>query len=216
MPSTAISAQGTKFSIAGTPATALNITAITKSALGAVCSCTTPPVVGAAVVFLTATGMPEIVGVIGIVTSVAAGVSFTVNIDSSGFASAATTSTAAPQTWVEVNNIHDYKGFDGTSADVDKTNLKSKAKEYSAGLQDFGQFTMNVDSDFADAGQMAMRANKATQNSTYFQLIMRTGASRVFNGYVKQFDESGAVDANVKSAVAIKVSGAPSYSEIVS
>lgn len=215
MPSTAIPAQGTKFSIAGPAGASLTITAITKSSTGAVCSCTSPPPVGTAVAFLTAAGMPEIIGRVGIVTSIAAGVSFTTNIDSSGFATAGTASTAAPQTWVAVNNIHDYQGFDGTSADVEKTNLQSTAKEYNPGLQDFGQFSLNLDIDNTDAGQVAMRANKASQSLTFFQLIMRNGASRVFTGYVKKFTEGGAVDANVKGAVDIKISGSPSFSETV-
>ena len=217
MPSTAIPAQGTKFSVAGTPGASLTITAITKSTSGsgAVCSCSSPPAVGMAVVFQTATGMPEIVGRVGIVTAVAAGVSFTTNIDSSGFSAAATAATAAPQTWTPVNNIHDYSGFDGTSADVDKTNLQSTAKEYNPGLQDFGQFSLNIDVDNADAGQVALRSNKASQALTFFQLIMRNGASRVFTGYVKKFTESGSVDANVKGSCDIKISGSPSFSETV-
>lgn len=213
MPSTAISAQGTSFSIAGTPGSAITITAISK-AQGAVCSCTAPPAVGSVVVFATATGMPEIVGRIGIVTTVSAGVSFTVNIDSSNFGSVATSSTATPQTFTPIANIHDYTGFDGSASEVDVTNLQSLAKEYNPGLEDFGQFSMNLDIDNTDPGQIAMRAAKTAQNKTYFQLVMRNGKSRVFFGFVKKLSEAGAVDGVVKGACDMRISGRPSFSEV--
>lgn len=214
--STAFPAQGTSISIAGAPAATLNITAITKSASGsgAVCSCTTPPPVGTVMVFATATGMPEIVGRIGIVSAVAAGVSFTVNIDSSSFASAATTSTATPQTWVTMANAHDFSGFDGSASETDVTHLLSSAKEYIPGLEDFGQMSMNIDVDPSDPGQLAARAAKTSQVRTYFQVAYRNGKSRVWYGFVKKFSESGAVDAVVKASCDIRISGRPSFSEV--
>lgn len=214
MASTAILAQGTSFAIAGTPGSALTITGITK-AVGAVCSCTTPPPVGSSVVFSAATGMPEIVGRFGIVSAISAGVSFTVNIDSSGFAAVATAATAAAQTWVTVGNIHDYTGFDGVSAEIDVTNMASLAKEYSPGLEDFGQFSLNVDASTTDVGQIALRAAKTSQLKTYFLLVGRIGQQRLIFGFVKKFSESAGVDAVLKAAVDIRISSRPSFSEII-
>ncbi len=214
MPSTAIPAQGTSFGIAGTPGAALTITAITK-ATGAVCSCTAPPAIGTAVVFSSATGMPEIVNRVGIVTAVSAGVSFTVNIDSSSFNTAATAASALPQVFTAIANIHDYTGFDGAASEIDVTNLQSLAKEYNPGLEDFGQFSMNLDIDNTDPGQIAMRAAKTSQAKTYFQLIMRNGKSRVFYGFVKKMSEAGAVDGVVKGACDMRISGRPAFSEVV-
>lgn len=213
MPSTAISAQGTVFGIAGTPGSALTITAITKAA-GAVCSCSSPPAIGSAVTFTTAAGMPEIVGRIGIVTAISAGVSFTVNIDSSAFNTAATAASALPQVFTPIANIHDYTGFDGSASESDVTNLQSLAKEYNPGLEDFGQFSMNLDIDNTDPGQIAMRAAKTSQLKTYFQLIMRNGKSRVFFGFVKKLSEAGAVDGVVKGSCDMRISGRPSFSEV--
>lgn len=213
MASTAISAQGTAIGIAGTPGTALTITAISK-AVGAVCSCTAPPAVGTAVVFSSATGMPEIVGRIGIVTTVTAGVSFVVNIDSTGFNATATAATAAPQTFLPIANVHDYTGFDGSASEIDVTNLQSLAKEYNQGLEDFGQFSMNLDIDNTDPGQIAARAAKTSQAKTYFQIIMRNSKSRIIFGFVKKLSEAGAVDGVVKGSCDIRISGRPSFSEI--
>lgn len=214
MASTAILAQGTSFAIAGTAGSALTITGITKAA-GAVCSCTSPPAVGTAVYFASASNMPEIVGRSAIVTAVVAATSFTVNIDSSSFASSATGSSAIPQTFINIGNIHDYTGFDGVCAEIDVTNLQSLAKEYSPGLEDFGQFSFNVDLNPTDPGQVALRAAKTSQSKTYFMLVMRTGAIRVIYGFVKKFSEAGGVDAVVKSSVDIRISSRPSFSELI-
>lgn len=213
MTSTAILAQGTSFAIAGTPGSSISITAITK-AKPAVVTATNTLAVGDVVVFGVVAGMPEINGRVGIV-SVASGTSFTVNIDASGFASAGTTGTATPQTWTLVNNIHDYTAFDGTASEIDVTNLQSLAKEYSPGLEDFGQFSMNLDVDTTDAGQVAMRAAKTAQNKTYFKLVMRNAAVRVVFGFVKKFSESGAVDNVVKASADLRISGRPTFSESI-
>lgn len=207
--STAISSQGSTFSIAGTDGTAISVTAITK-ATAAVCSGTNTLAVGDTVLFGTIAGMPEIAGRIGIVTA-ATGSSFTVNIDSSGFAAAGTTGTATPKTWTAVNNVKSYSGLDGQKSEIDVSNLQSAAKEFIPGLEDFGQFTVEVDVDNTDAGQLALRANKSSNTRTYFNLTLPNGKKRVFQGFVKQFSEQGGVDQVVKGSAVVRITGAVNF-----
>ena len=213
MASTAILAQGTSFAIAGTPGASITITAITK-AKPAVVTATNTLAAGDCVVFGVITGMPEMTGRFGVV-SAATGTGFTVNIDASNFSAAGTAGTAVPQTFTVISNIHDYTGFDGTAAEIDVTNLQSLAKEYSPGLEDFGQFTVNLDLDTADAGQIAARAAKTSQMKTYFKLVMRNGAVRLIYGFVKKFSEAGGVDAVIKTSMDVRISSRPSASEVV-
>lgn len=214
MASTAKLAQGATLQIAGTAGSPLTITAITK-AVGAVCSCTTPPAVGAAVVFNGATGMPEIVGRIGIVTAVSAGVSFTVNIDSSNFGAAATAATALPQTFTPIANLKDFNGFEGTVSEVDVSNLSSLAKEFVPGLEDFGGVTCTVDLDPADAGQIACMTAKSAQTVTYFMLTYPSAVvKRVFKGFVKKFGEQGQVDGAIKSSCEFRATGRVCRTEV--
>lgn len=207
--STAISAQGSTFSIEGTPGSAFTITAITK-AISAVVTATNTLAVGDVVEFGTVTGMPEIYGLLGIVT-VASGTSFTVNIDSSGFAAAGTSGTANPKTWTAVNNVKDYSGFDGSASELDKTNMQSGAMEYAAGLQDFGQFSVNIDVDDTDAGQIAMRAAKTSAATKAFRLRLPNGKQRVFKGFVKKFSEQGGVNQIVKASADIRITGVVNF-----
>lgn len=207
--STAISAQGSTFSIEGTPGSAITITAISKAA-AAVVTATNTLAVGEVVEFGTVTGMPEIYGLLGIVT-VASGTSFTVNIDSSGYAAAGTAGTANPKTWTAVNNVKTYSGFDGSASELDKTNMQSGAMEYAAGLQDFGQFSLNIDVDDTDAGQIAMRAAKTSAATKAFRLRLPNGKQRVFKGFVKKFSEEGGVNQIVKASADIRITGVVNF-----
>ena len=93
---------------------AITITAISK-AISAVVTAVNTLAVGDVVIFGAVTGMPEINGLIGIV-SVATGSNFTVgNIDSSGFATAGTAGTASPQTFSKVGNVQDFTPDGGTA-----------------------------------------------------------------------------------------------------
>lgn len=216
--STAKLAQGMTLAIAGTDGSALTITGITKASTGAVCSCTTPPAIGTAVYFSSATGMPEIVGRIGIVTAVVASTSFTVNIDSSNFATAATAASAAPKTWTTVANTSDWNGFEGAVSEIDITTTASLAKEFAPGLEDFGSVSCTVMLDGADAGQIAMMKAKSAQTSTFFKLYYPNAGAvqRVFQGFVKKFGEQGQVDGVIKSAVEVRATGRVVRSEVIS
>lgn len=207
--STAISAQGSTFSIEGTPGSSITITAITK-ATSAVVTATNTLSVGDVVEFGTVTGMPEIYGLLGIVT-VASGTSFTVNIDSSGFSAAGTAGTAVPKTWTAINNIYDFSGLDGSVSELDKTNMQSGAMEYQAGLQDFGNFSINVHIDNTDAGQLALRAAKSAAATKAFKLVLPNGKLRVFKGFCKKFSESGGVNALHKGSVDVRITGVVNF-----
>lgn len=203
--STAISAQGSGFYVAGTPGIAVAVTGITK-ATSAVVTAANSLAVGDAVDFGVVTSMPEIFGLLGVVT-VASASSFTVNIDSSAFATAGTAGTATPQTWTEVGNVKDYTGFDGTVSQLEKTNMRSGAKEFSPGLQDFGNFGFNCDVDNADAGQLALKAQKSTAAIKPFKVVLPNGKLRVFKQFVTKFSEAGGVDAILKSSVSLRITG---------
>ena len=203
--SSAISAQGSTFAIEGTPGSAVTITAISK-AVAAVVTATNTLAVGDVFEFGAVTGMPEILGLLGIVT-VASGTSFTVNIDSSAYATAGTSGTGNPKTWTLVGNIKDFSGFDGTVSELDKTNLQSGAMEYAAGLQDFGQFSLNLDLYDTDAGQAALRTAKTTAATKAFRLVLPNNAKRAFKGFVKKFSEQGGVNQIFKGSVDIRISG---------
>lgn len=205
--SSAISGQGSKLYIAGTPGSALSITGITK-ATQAVVTATNSLAAGDLVQFGGVAGMPEINGLIGQVQSSGlSGSAFTVNIDSSGFVAVGTTGAATPQTLTKVANVHDYSGFDGAATELDKTNMDSTAMENFPGLQDFGQISFNVDVDDSDVGQIALRAAKTASAIKIFKIILPNGKTRFWQGWVKKFSETGGVNAILKASVDVRITG---------
>jgi Lambda phage tail tube protein, TTP len=161
------------------------------------------------VVFGAVTGMPEINGLVGVVVA-ATSPSFTVDIDSSGFATAGTSGAATPyaaSTWVTVANVKSYSGFDGSKSEVDTTHMLSAAKEFVPGLEDFGQFSLECDDDPADAGQIALKTNKSSNVNTYFRLVLASAKVRAWRGFVKKMSQTAGVDQIYKNSVDIRITG---------
>ena len=207
MPSTAQVAQQSKFYVSGTPGSNISITAVSK-ATSAVVTATNTLAVGDVVIFGAVTGMPEINGLIGIVTA-ATSPSFTVAIDSSGFATAGTTGTATPQTFSKVGNVQDFSPDGGTANVIDVSNLDSTAKEKRQGLQDMGNYSLTYDTDDTDAGQLRLIAARTAQAVVVFKQYYPGGLKiRAWQGFVQKVTEPVAgVDKVLRSSATIVVTG---------
>lgn len=107
-----------------------------------------------------------------------------------------------------IKNIKSFSGFDGEAGEIDVTNLDSTAKEYRAGLQDFGSFSLEWNPDYADAGQNDMRSAQASGAVKTFLLTLPNGTTAQFAGIVKNASSiSGGVDAVLDGSVSIKITG---------
>lgn len=135
--------------------------------------------------------------------------SFAVEIDTTGKTITAA-GTATPITFTQVNNVHDFQGFDGAASEIDVSNLSSTAKEFMLGLVDPGQFSINFDADLNDAGQQALRSRQQSGVITQFQLVLPGGGANktyTWSGFVKKFDAKGGVDQKVGGSCDIRISG---------
>jgi hypothetical protein len=212
MPSTAQVAQQSKFYVSGTPGTAYSITGITKAA-AAVLTYTSGavPVAGDVILFGAITGMPEINGLLGIVQASPApsATSCAVAIDSSAFATAGTTGTATPQTFLKIGNVKDFSPDGGTSNVIDVSNLDSIAKEKRQGLQDMGNYSLSYDTDDTDVGQLALIASRTAQSIKVFKQYYPGGLKvRAWQGFVQKVSEPVAgVDKTLSASATIVVTG---------
>lgn len=109
----------------------------------------------------------------------------------------------------EIANIRDWQGFDGESSEIGITNLKSTAKEYLLGLQDFGSVTLNVNPDLADAGQNLLRTAKAAGTTKTFKITFANGWNITFAALVKSAPMSTGVDASLDGSFSLRVTGEP-------
>ena len=217
--SKAVNAQGTILAIDDGDGTVLaDITAITKAS-SAVVSSLTPPAVGDAVRFGVVADMPEIEGLIGVVTASAPG-TFTVNIDSSGFALAGGAGEATVLGFIPGCEVKTFNGFDGQAAEVDVTTLCSTAREYLMGLQDFGSFNFELNLVPDDPFQMECNEAKAARDKRAFKLTLPEQENGkqfeyTFDAFCRQFSITGGVDTALTGSVVLRVTGEPTLAEIV-
>ncbi|WP_225869898.1 phage tail tube protein [Glaciimonas sp. PCH181] len=115
--------------------------------------------------------------------------------------------TATPVTFTPIGNLKDFSGFDGSASEIDRTNMSSVAKEFLLGITDPGQFSINIDYDGSNAGHIALRSKQGSGVISNFQLTLPNTSVITFTGFVKKFSLAGGVDALVKTAVDIRISG---------
>lgn len=108
---------------------------------------------------------------------------------------------------VTVGGIVSFDGFDGEASDIDITTLASTAKEFRQGLQDFGNFSMDLMRDPQDPGQIELDLAKAAQATREVVLTLPSGDIATFNAYVKSLTASGGVDGVVTGKCAMKITG---------
>lgn len=120
--------------------------------------------------------------------------------------------TGSPTEFTEIGGVKSYSGFDGQATEIETTCLQSTAKEYIAGLQDFGNIQLDININDNDAGQIVMRAAKAEASLRNFRITHPNGKIRNFQGYVRSFTEQGGVDAAVAGTSTIRISGPVVYS----
>lgn len=121
-----------------------------------------------------------------------------------------TTTAGTPDT--EVLGVRNYSGLDGEASEIDTTHLRSTAKEFDIGLQDFGGFTMEWLTDYSDPGQTALRDAQASGEKKTFSVTFTDGSVATFEAYVKNAQRlSGGVDATVDGGATLRITGAVTF-----
>lgn len=118
---------------------------------------------------------------------------------------------ANPIVYTKVNGAKTFTGMDGSSSDIDTTDLDSDAKESMPGLQDFGSFNFDVNVDRSDPGQLALEAARAAAKVVPFRLTLPDGSVATWVGYVKTTPLQGGVDAVLTGSITTKISGAVTW-----
>lgn len=110
---------------------------------------------------------------------------------------------------VAIANLISFSGLDGEATEIDRTNMSSTAKEKLIGLQDFGNFTFEMDPDYTDTGQNTLRSAQGSGSTKAFLLTLPNGVTLAFSGFVRNASSiTGGVDAKLGGNVAISIDGA--------
>jgi hypothetical protein len=208
--SSAISAQGSLFSIGTGTGGAKTITAIALGVITILTAAAHGFNVGDVVTLagLTGANAATLNGQNVVVTAKTVN-TFAFDIDTTGLTITAA-GTATPITFTQVNNLKTFSGFDGSASELDRSNFSSTAKEFLLGLVDPGQFSIEFDHDLNDAGQVALRAKQQSGVISNFKLVLPGAVANLtytFTGFVKKFSVSGGVDQIVKCSADIRISG---------
>lgn len=210
--STAISAQGTSFSIATGSGSAKTVSSVTAGY---------PTKINATSHGFSAGDRVTIAGTSGatglnaeFTVKYALTNSFMVDLDTTGDTISVSSATATPVTWSTIANVKSVKGPDGSAKEIDVSHLASDAVEVVLGLQDNGNITLEIDRDDSDAGQQALQTAKEDTTKQQFKIVLPAGTTptATFYGYVKKFDVGLGVNDVVKRSCDIRVSGAVTWS----
>lgn len=116
-------------------------------------------------------------------------------------------SAASPAVWIEIGEVVNFQGFDGSAADIDVTHLQSTAKERRMGLQDWGNFNLDVNYLTEDPGQEELRDAKSDRQARNIRVTLANGAMRTFAAFVSSAPMSGGVDSKVDGSFNLLVTG---------
>lgn len=113
----------------------------------------------------------------------------------------------AAGTPVVIECITSFSGMSGEASDIDITCISSTAREFRQGLQDFGDFTIELIRDPAQLGQIELELAKAAQATREFILTLISGDIATFDGYVKSLTTVGETDGVLTGTATIKITG---------
>lgn len=156
-------------------------------------------------------GMTQLNGRAFVVDTPAANTFNLKGVDGTTYGAWVSGGTTSLQTMLNVGQVSNVTGFDGTASEIDTTNLASTAKEYLIGLQDFGNVTVTAFMQ-TDSGQALLRSIKATAAATPMSITLSDGTIAAFVAFCKQFsfDASGP-DSALKANISLRVTGAPAW-----
>lgn len=119
-----------------------------------------------------------------------------------------------PDAWLQICDISGFDGPGGAAAVIDVSDLCSTAKEKRIGLNDEGQFTLNLFYIPADPAHKLLREKRSSREPANFRIewpvsvnYPEEGAAWEFTGFVPGFSTAGAVDESVTATVTIEISG---------
>lgn len=118
--------------------------------------------------------------------------------------------SGSPVTYAAIKEIVSFNGPGGAGQVIDVTDLASDAIEKIMGLPDEGQLSFDLNYLPEDTQHALLRAQRAAQAKTKFQLIFTDAGSTTwsFDGFVTGFTVTGGVNAPIKAQVTVEISGA--------
>jgi hypothetical protein len=210
MPSTAIVATGTIVQIATGSGSAKAISAITLGNPTILTLTAHGFSLGDQVTFAAIVGTTQLNGLSTFVQFKTTN-TIAVPIDSTGFTAYTSGGTGTNGTYSTIGNAKKISGLDGSSPEIDVTNLASSAEEFLLGLPVGGGISIDLDLDNSDAGQQAARsaqqANPPIKKA--FKIILPAGTTPTisFTAFVKKFSVDISTNDALRASIDLRLTG---------
>lgn len=207
--SKAVKSQGTRFFIQALSAAATTkaITGITKANPCVITVAAHGFQTGDVVTLAAIGGMVQLNGLTVPVKVLTENTFSVVDIDSTAYTTYTNGGTAAALTFIESEQHKSYSFEDPGAPEQDESTLVSEEKEFGLGLPDPGTFSTDLHYVEDDAAQVEIEKARADGESRFFKIKKRNGYFKIFNGLVKSFNDTGAVDGRNTGALQIRLSG---------
>ena len=129
-------------------------------------------------------------------------------IESQGVLIYWSTSTAL-STAMAIGGVTGFNGPSGSAGVIDITTLQSTAKEKQMGLPDEGQLSFDIVYLTTDAGQIALKTDRAARTKRKAAIKFTDASSNIVHAdaYCTGFSITGAVDDVIKGSVTLELTG---------
>lgn len=211
MSSSAIRSQNTIIRISTASGSAKTITGITAADPPVVTSTAHGLSAGTVVVIDSVSGMVEVNGRAFVIANPATDTFELKGVDGSGYTAYSSGGTATSQTMTEIVNVRSASLFEGTTPELDKTNLRSTSKEYDLDIPDRGGGSLAIDIDPTDPGQDALKAAHFSTSTKAFTCTLRTGHAAAFMALVQSYPTTFGVGQHVQANIALRITGSEAW-----
>lgn len=109
-----------------------------------------------------------------------------------------------PELFSQIPKLTDMGKVGGSRKLIDVTDLDSSAREYTKGIEDGAEVTLEFIYDDSDPQQEILRLDKAGEDARNFRVVLSTGTRFDFSAHVVGWDVGGPIDDIVKLTVTLK------------
>lgn len=207
----AIKGQNLILSVATAAGSAKTITGLTAASPGVVTSTSHGLANGTVGVITSVAGMIEVNDRAFVTASAATNTFELKGVDTSTYTAYTSGGSFTPQTMTAIGAVRSFGGFNGQANEIDTTHLRSTAKEYMLGLQDFGTAEFGFFM-ISDTGQSRLRTLKASGASSAFTVSLSDGRIAAFMAYVQSFTvDQITPDTAVGGSCTLRITGEPAW-----
>lgn len=187
------------------------ITAITKANPGVITSTAHGLLDGMIVTIAAVVGMTEINGTYYVASATANTFSLItfdgVDLNTTAFTTYSSGGTATPKAYLAAPETRTINFADAQTPEIDVTTLISTSKEYLLGLQDAGEFSLEMNYVPFDAAIVEMRLAKADALVRSMRIDFQDDSTFAFRGFVKAVPYQTDYQSAVSGSVTFKLTG---------